>query len=266
MRSGTSADPVFFDRGDGLLEPTEHARGPWDEQALHGGAPAALLAREIERAEPGSAMFVARITFEFLGPVPQAPLRPLARVVRPGKRLQIVEAELRADDTVVLRARAMRLRRGELAAGATERKQVPGEGPQTAVPSPFPEGQGTTGFHRSTMEIRFADGSSYGRGPAKAWFRLTRPLVAGEEPTPLQRVVAAADFGNGVSRELDFSAFLFVNTDLTVNLEREPLGEWVLLDAQTSIAEQGTGLATSTLYDEHGRIGVSAQTLFVDAR
>jgi hypothetical protein len=82
----------------------------------------------------------------------------------------------------------------------------------------------------------------------------------------LARALVAADFGNGVSRVLDFESHLFVNTDLTVHLHREPAGEWVLLDARTRVEEAGTGLAWSALSDERGPIGIAAQSLFVAAR
>ena len=96
------------------------------------------------------------------------------------------------------------------------------------------------------------------------WFRLRVPVVAGEEPTPLQRVAAAADFGNGVSAALERGRYLFINPDLTITLHRPPAGEWVGLDAVTHAEAHGVGLAESALYDEHGRIGRSVQTLLVD--
>jgi len=114
--------------------------------------------------------------------------------------------------------------------------------------------------------VRFAAGTGYGEGPSLGWFRLARPLVDGEEATPLQRVAAAADFGNGISSTLNFDEHLFINTDLTLHLVREPVGDWVLLDARTSIDPLGVGLASSRLYDGGGEIGLAAQTLYVDRR
>jgi hypothetical protein len=116
------------------------------------------------------------------------------------------------------------------------------------------------------MDIRFAGGTSFGLGPALAWFRLAMPLVADEPTSPVARVAAAADFGNGVSRILDFERFLFVNTDLTVHVHRVPDGEWVLLDAVTRAEAAGAGLAWSVLHDEDGPLGLAAQTLFVEGR
>ena len=91
-------------------------------------------------------------------------------------------------------------------------------------------------------------------------------MVPGEEPSPLQRVVAAADFGNGVSAELDFTRYVFINPDLTVYLHRPAVGEWVCLDASTRIGAPGVGLARSALWDTSGPIGHSLQSLLVEPR
>ncbi len=261
------SDWIFQQRGTAYV-PSGHARGPWDPGAQHGGAAAALLAREIERVEQGEDMLVARITYEFLGPVPLAALEADAWLQRPGRRFQIVEAELREGGRSVVRARAVRLRRGDVAlpGAALADAEPPCAGPEAAERSPFPGEPHGEGFHRTGMDIRFAGGTDYGTGPALAWFRLAVPLVDGERPSGLQRVAAAADFGNGVSRVLDFDRHLFVNTDLTIHLHREAVGEWILLDARTVVDPAGLGLATSRLFDEQGALGMGAQTLFVDAR
>jgi hypothetical protein len=121
------------------------------------------------------------------------------------------------------------------------------------------------GYH-TAMEWRFVEGAFLELGPATVWMRMRHPLVAGEEPSPLQRVLIAADSGNGVSAAVDFGRFLFINTDLSVHLYRMPAGEWVCLEARTFPDEQGVGLADTALYDERGRIGRSAQTLLVRER
>jgi hypothetical protein len=103
-------------------------------------------------------------------------------------------------------------------------------------------------------------------GPATAWLRMRKPLVGGEEPTPLQRVLVAADVGNGISAELDYREFVFVNVELTVHLERMPAGEWIGVDAVTVAQPTGVATAESVLYDREGRIGRAAQSLVVSAR
>jgi len=243
--------------------PTGHARGPWDPGQLHGGAPGALIAEAVQ--EEG--YLVARLTLDFLGPVPLAPLRVSARTTKAGRSFQVAEAELAADGQVVVRARAVRLRRGPVALPERLQEDPAPTPPQAGHPDPFPAGAGPSeGFHLTAMEIRFVDETSFGLGPAHAWFRLARPLVDDEEASPLARAVAAADFGNGVSRIVDFDRYLFVNTDLTVHLHREPAGEWVMLDARTRLEPHGAGLAQSILSDEHGPLGLAAQSLFVAAR
>jgi hypothetical protein len=251
--------------------PTGHARGPWDPAQLHGGAPGALVAEAVQ--EDG--YLVARLTIDFLAPVPMAPLTMSARTVKPGRNVQLAEVELDAGGRTVLRARATRLRRGRVelpddASGADEASGADAAraaGPDAARPYPFPGQDGhAEGFHRTAMDIRFAGDTDFGLGPALTWFRLTRPLVDDESASPLARAVAAADFGNGVSRVVDFDRYLFVNTDLTVHLHREPEGEWVLLDARTRLEPHGVGLARSILSDEHGQLGLAAQSLFVAPR
>ncbi|WCB93987.1 hypothetical protein DSM104299_02715 [Baekduia alba] len=260
-------EAVFTPDGD-VLVPSVHARGPWDADAMHGGAPTALLARAIEALETPVPMQVVRLAVEFPRAVPQAPVIATARLTRPGRRLGLAEATLTTvDGTEVLRARATLLRRGEVAlpASALAREPRPFPGPDEGRVAHWTGGDETAGFHLTAIELRFASGD-WGHGPAAGWFRFALPLVAGEAPTPLQRAVAFADFGNGLSRALDFRTHLFVNTDLTVHLQREPVGEWVALDARTDLDAAGVGQATSVLRDEHGRLGVAAQSLYVDTR
>jgi hypothetical protein len=263
-RAGGAAltEPVFHREGDAFV-PTVHARGPWDPGQLHGGAPGALIAEAVQ--EEG--YLVARLTLDFLGPVPLAPLTVSARTTKSGRSFQVAEAELSADGQVVVRARAARLRRGGVELPPRPEHDPPPTPPQAGRLDPFPTREGPQeGFHLTAMEIRFVDATSFGLGPAHAWFRFVRPLIDEQDASPLARAVAAADFGNGVSRIVDFDRYLFVNTDLTVHLHREPAGEWVLLDARTRLESHGAGLAQSILSDEHGPLGLAAQSLFVADR
>jgi hypothetical protein len=117
------------------------------------------------------------------------------------------------------------------------------------------------------FELRLARGQPFGTpGPSTMWFRLRVPVVAGEEPSPLQRALAAADYGNGISGVLDYQRFVFINPDLTVYLRRPPVGEWVGLDAASWLEPAGGAYAESALYDERGRIGRAVQALYVAAR
>jgi hypothetical protein len=83
-------------------------------------------------------------------------------------------------------------------------------------------------------------------GPAVLWGRLVVPLVSGEETSRLQQLAAIADFGNGVSRLLEFDTHTFINPDLTIALSRAPCGGWIGLDAVTRLAPLGFGQAESS--------------------
>jgi len=192
-----------------------------------------------------------------------------AEVVRPGRRVEMVEAVLSdGEERPLMRARAWRLLRGaiELPDGieTRERPQPPPPGDVAPNDSFFPSGF-DVGYH-TAMDGRFVTGSFLEPGPAVAWVRMRHPLVAGEEPSPLIRALIAADSGNGISSALDFRHWTFVNVDLTVHLSRMPAGEWVCLDSVTAPEPTGVGLTDTVLFDERGPIGLAAQTLLVRER
>ena len=135
----------------------------------------------------------------------------------------------------------------------------------TAESTP-PGADGWVDGYLSAVEWRFTAGAFGQPGPATAWTRLRHPLVPGEPPSPLQRVLAVADSGNGISGDLDLTAWHFINPELTVHLHREAVGEWVCLEAQTALSPGGAGLATSVLSDLDGPVGVGAQSLLVAPR
>lgn len=258
------SDAIYELREDGVFA-TEFARGPWDPNAQHGGAPAAILMRAIESLREGDdSRQLARVTYELVRPAPLGDLRISASVVRPGRRVQLIEASLcTPDGTEVVKARALEVARAPLTAG------IQGPPPPTPPEGLQPDrvfGDGSAMYVGQGIEVRMADGHFYERGPAFAWFRFGRPLVAGEQPSPLQRLVAAADFPNGISSEVSWEEYVFINPDLTVYVEREPRGEWIGLDARTRIVENGIGLARATLYDIEGPVGYSMQSLYVARR
>lgn len=258
---------AFYERDGDLFAATELTRGPWDAGAQHAGPPAALLGRAIERLPDSAGFQVGRVTFEILRSIPIAPVRVEARVARPGRRVQMVEAELSdAAGEVLMRARAWRIRTAAI--------EIPPQALVAAAPPPPPEQGAEANFfptgeehgYHSAMEVRFVSGDFVEPGPAVVWLRMRQPLVTGEEPTPLQRALVVADVGNGVSASLDFRRFLFINVDLTVQLERMPEGEWICVDAVTLPQPHGTGTAESVLGDRRGRIGRGLQTLLISER
>ncbi|MEW5854134.1 MAG: thioesterase family protein [Myxococcota bacterium] len=256
-------DAFFIPDGDRFL-PTDHTRGPWSAEHQHGGPPSALLARAIEQVPTGGLpMLVTRMTVELLRAVPISPLTVRTEVLRPGKKVQLVGASLLSNDVELVRATALRIRTADVTFSFPP-PPPPHPLPDAATPFVFPFFRERTGYHRA-MEVRIARGT-FGTGALTAWMRMLHPLLPDEKPTPLQRVMIAADSGNGLSVALDVSRYTFINPDLTVHLHRHPVGEWVCLDAVTLPEHHGVGLAQSALYDEQGPLGRSLQSLLLEAR
>ena len=113
-----SDEALFVHDGD-LWVPAEKTRGPWDPGALHGGAPAALLTHVLSGAPAAQGLRLARLTCEFVRPVPLAPLAVDVAVVRPGRRVSLLEATITdPGGTVVTRARALFLTPSQVGAQA----------------------------------------------------------------------------------------------------------------------------------------------------
>jgi hypothetical protein len=262
-QSSSVADAFYLPLGERRFVSTEHTGGPWDPQLQHAGPPSALLARAIEQHDGAWPGHIVRISVDILGPVPVAEVSVTTEVLRSGRSVELVQAELHSGERVAARATAWRVVDAELDLPDHPRveHEVP-EFPDQA--SGLPAGWG--GGYLAAMEWRESRGDWGPPGAAAVWGRMRYPLVAGEEPTGLQRVMAIADSGNGVSYVLPFDKWLFINPDLTVHLASEPQGEWICLDATTTISERGFGLATSTMFDRHGVVARGAQSLYVSRR
>lgn len=267
----TPPDASLFEQLDtDRYRATEYARGPWDPGALHGGPPSALAAGVLERviadADLGD-FFPARFTAELLRPVPLDELVVTAHLRRPGRRICVADATVTGPDgTVCLSATLATIRR----------KSFPRETPMVGVTHPDPPSSGwgvrldgrgdEVMFARDGVEHRVVAGRFEDPGPATDWLRLVVAMVDGRPPTPLERVIAVADFGNGVSKWFDMQDVLFLNPDLNVNLHRLPVGEWVCLDAVTRTGPEGVAMAESLLFDEVGPIGRATQSLLMEER
>ena len=257
-------EPVFHADGDRFVA-TEYAAGPWDPGLLHGGATAALVVREAERVPTLAPMSVARVTVELFRPVRVTALQVTTRVLREGKKLQLVEASVLDGGTEVARGTILRLRIAPVAVpeGAFPAWEAP-PGPEAGREPRFPVRP--EAWFLDAFDCRAVEGDFGVPGPAAVWFRLRRPIVGGENASAAVRAAAVADFGNGVSAVLDRNRFTYVNPDLTVYLHREPRGEWLLLRARTNPDSTGIGLAESVLADATGPFGRGAQSLLLDPR
>lgn len=260
---------VFFEpAGPDTFAATTSTTGPWSTDAQHGGPPSALAARVMEAFQPADGQRLVSVAVDILRPVPVAKLTARTRMVRPGRRVALLETVLEADGQEVLQARGWRMDAqpaGPDAVTTTPAAVPPIPAEQSDAQLSFP-GAGTDGYV-SSMDLRYVSGGGIDTpGPAAAWMRPRIGLLPDEELSPMCRTLLIADSGNGISSVLDPARFLFINVDLKVTLHRDPVGEWVLLDAATTIGPAGSGLAASTLSDTSGPCGRGLQALLIAPR
>lgn len=262
-----SISPALFRRVDAThFIPTELTRGPWTPDAQHGGPPSALIVHALDANHPEPDKLLARLTVEILRPVPLSQLTVNTGVLRTGKRVSLVGASILAGDLEVARAQGLRIRQqafGDIHNSGSPPALAPEDvADRVTVLHPAPE----VAFHQNGVEFRVVRGQLDEAGPVTLWARLLVAVVEGVEASPVEAVVALADFGNGISWELPLSNYLYINPDLTVNLVRPPVDEWIQMESRTILSEMGSGLAESALGDRLGRIGRSLQSLLVEPR
>ena len=233
--------------------------GPWDPGLQHGGPPSALLVRAAERCTDVARLHAVRFAAEFVGPVPVADVDVETRVVRAARSAVLVDAALSAAGRTCLHARVW------LVADRDTSAVVPEPGVRADVPSDLP-GLTTRFPYGDTIDWRVVRGGMSEPGPGEVWARPRRPVVEGEELSGLQRVALIGDSASGISSELSWQEWSFLNLDLDIHLSRPVEGEWIRLDAATSLGGHGAALARSTVSDLRGPVGCTAQTLILSPR
>lgn len=240
------------------------AAGPWDPTIQHGGAPASLVVWAAERIPTRDPMQVARLTIDLLRPVPVAPLQIRSKVVREGRKIQLCEVTLLAQGIEVARGSVLKIR--------CTSPQLPPHVADEPLDVPGPEHghpQRLTSEKNafiSGLTLRTAKGEVREIGPAAVWLRAERAIVEGAPISPAMRAAMTGDFCNGVSAILDFRQWTFINADLTVSLARQPVGEWILLDARTWLGNRGCGIAFARLGDAQGYFGRAVQSMVIEER
>jgi hypothetical protein len=244
-------------------ETSPNSAGPWDARMQHGSAPAALVTWAAEAIPTAAPMQIVRVTLDLLRPVPVAPLTVETEVLREGRKIQLCAVNLLANDVVVVRGSVLKVRADTLPlpgiADAPVELPPPDQGrplePRFAA-NPFVSG----------LSVSAVRGAFLQPGPAAIWYRVDRPIVEGAGISQAMRAVVAADFCNGTSSVLDFDQWTFLNADLTVSLARAPVGDWILLDAESWIGPDGAGIAAGRLADTKGYFGRAVQSLVIEKR
>ena len=256
-------DAIYHVDGDRVVT-SPNAAGPWDARMQHGSAPAALVVWAAEAIPTPQPMRIARVTVDLMRPVPVAPLTIETEILRQGRKIQLCAVTLRAENVVVVTATVLKIKEQALRLPPeAEDQPVELPGPDQAREEP-PDFSGSP--FASGISMRAARGRFGVPGPGAIWYRVDRPLVEASPVSQAMRAVVAADFCNGTAAVLDFREWTFVNADLTVNFARQPVGAWILLDAESWIGPDGAGLATARLADEHGYFGRAIQSLVIDKR
>ena len=257
-------DAFYHRAAGGTFEATDATTSPWDERFQHAGPPLALIARLVDERFANPAMRIGRMTLEIFGPIPKVDLALETRVLRPGKRIELIEARLRSGGKEVAVANVWRFARlGENLVPPSTRRAEPARlpGPEARLEMFI----ASNGYFRA-FEWRFAAGSSRELGPAAVWCRTDLPLIFGEPKEARDLVLSVADSANGISAALDPRKYMFVPVELTVSTRRAPRTEWVGMRAETLIEDDGIGQTRADLFDEEGYLGVATQTLFVAPR
>lgn len=257
-------DAIFrVENNEVMVSP--YAAGPWNPGLQHGGAPSSLAVWAAEQVPTLTPMRIARLTIDLLRPVPIASMRVRSDIVREGKKIQLLSIHLESSGVEVARASILKVRRADSSfseIAAADQLELPTHD-QGRERNPL--GRARTGF-ASGATILAVKGEFGQKGPAAVWFRFDRPFIEGQPSSPAMRSVATADFTNGVSSALDFEKWTFINADLNVSLSRDPIGEWILLDAETWLGPDGGGIAFARLADHQGYFGRVTQNLVIERR
>ena len=255
--------PVFTEEGD-TLEPSAYSASPWREDVQHGGAMLGVLARAFELFPSAKPVQVTRMTVDMMRAAPVAPIQTPTRMLREGRMVEVLEASIVSKGEEFVRATALRTRVTDIDTSAL--RESPG-GTRRFTDQEYSPARGVVFFARC-LQMQPGQGPHHGM----VWYRLRTPFVAGETPSPLVRVATAADFAYGTSmllrskREPDYVPdrdFNIINPDTTISLLRPLEGEWVGLEGQTLLSDIGSGLASTTIWDERGIAGHISQSVLV---
>lgn len=249
--------------------PTGLTRTGWNDHTQHGGPPTALLMREIEALPTLAPMQVVRFTMDLLRPVPLERLRTSVRVTREGKNVQWSEAVLCAGEMEIARLHALRIRTADV-----DLPDLPAEAAPLRVPDApdvwrsdwSGDDPGVVRFHRDAVEVISPTNAFLSAGPGVALARLLVPVVDEERPSDLVRLAALADLANGVSSQLDYDHYLFINADITVAINRTSTDEWIGFDGQSHPSRSGVGMADTRIFDGSGVFGRILQAQLIDRR
>ncbi|MFC3172808.1 thioesterase family protein [Novosphingobium bradum] len=244
---------AFYSRDGERFVPTGLGVSPWNPKAQLGVALAGLVGQTIDAVPTITPMITARLTIDILGAIPLEPLTTEVRVLREGKRMQTLEVRLLTGDKPVVHATTLRLRQGSSPeAPPPLAHSLPGAGADVD-PQPWFDSVRLVGDYHTP-------------GPGSTWTRFTAEVIAGEPLSPMARMAMIADYSAGTAPLLPLREWTLANLDIAVYMTREPVGDWLLVEAESEGTGTGIGISRGRIGDERGMFGTSLQTVFLDRR
>jgi hypothetical protein len=244
--------------GAGRFRSTIHAQGAWNEHEQHMSPAAGLMAESLERHEPRADMRMARLSYEILGLIPRGEFNIATTTLRPGRTIELLQAELVAYGRVAIRATAWRMITSDTAAvAAIEDAAIPA--PDDC--KPFDGAAIWPGGYIRSLEMRVAEGHRDGAGTV--WLRTQHPLTHKADSSDFSRLMGLVDTANGIAARVapGKGSYIFPNVDLQIHMYRRPGGEWLGLDNAVSFGTDGIGLTSTVLHDLQGPFGRAEQIL-----
>lgn len=254
-------EPYYRDLGGLTFESTIHAQGAWNEHEQHMAPASALLTHVIDREFGREGMRIARLSFEIYGIIHGGAFEVRTQVLRPGRTIELVQADMICGDRTAISARAWLLATSDTAdIAGTEDAPLPPVAEASAWDgmAPWPGGY--------IASLEFYTVGEPRPGARQAWLRSQHPLVDSGEVSPLAHLVRLTDSANGLSARADPQTVLFPNVDLQIHVHRLPRGDWLGIDGVQQYGPDGVGLTSSILNDEAGPFARAEQILTLRRR
>ncbi|GAA5229123.1 thioesterase family protein [Paeniglutamicibacter antarcticus] len=253
-------DFYYRHTGEGTYRSTVHAQGAWNPHEQHMAPATGVLVHELELFEPRQDMRMARVSLDIHGVIHGGEFEVKTRMVRPGRTIELIEAEMVSHGRTCIVARGWRLKTldsSSVAAIEDDPVVHPEELETFSGMSPWPGG------YIRGLEFRGADGHRAGKGVV--WMRNNFEMVEGETTSDLVRLLGMVDTANGVAPRVEPGpdSWMFPNVDLQIHMHRGPSGQWLGIQAQQTYGADGIGLTSAVLHDVHGPFGRSEQILTV---
>lgn len=254
--------PFFYeDLSNHRYRSTIHAQGAWNPHEQHMAVATGIMAHELEVFQPREDMRMARISLDILGIIHGGEFEVQTRMIRPGKTIELIEAEMISHGRTAIIARAWRLKTGDSTpVAALEDEHL--EHPENLAE--FDGLRVWPGGYIQSLEVRQDKNHRPGKGIV--WLRNPYKMVSTDTHTDdLVRILGMVDTANGVAPRVEPGpeSWMFPNVDLQIHMHRRPVGEWLGLEVKQQYGTDGIGLTSTILHDVHGPFGRSEQILTV---